>query len=74
MNATKPIIYKCPTQSRKKTNNYLRNNITLRVKQSNYNSFKKGAEDISKLYIMLEEQETSELDSAIATLKRLSSR
>lgn len=74
MNATKPTIYKCPIQSRKKTNNYLRNNITLRVKQSNYNSFKKSAEDISKLYIMLEEQEASEFDSAIATLKRLSSR
>lgn len=74
MNATKLATYKCTTQSRKKTNNYLRNNITLRVKQSNYNSFKKSAEDISKLYLMLEEQETSELDSAIATLKRLSSR
>lgn len=74
MNATKLATYKCTIQSRKKTNNYLRNNFTLRVKQSSYNSFKKSAEDISKLYLMLEEQETSELDSAIATLKRLSSR
>lgn len=74
MNATRPANYKCTTQNRKKTNNYLRNNFTLRVKQSSYNSFKKSAEDISKLYLMLEEQETSELDSAITTLKRLSSR
>lgn len=74
MNATKPAICRCTTQNRKKANNYLRNNFTLRVKQSSYNSIKKSAEDISKLYLMLEEQETSELDSAITTLKRLSSR